>query len=343
MTLSGYLQDLSQLTGDCLLEFTDENTEPSSTSCQLELTTSTLAAMMLLNETVAPVGEAHEAVDKAASTISIFTDTNSKAQEQNLLISRWNPTTTSSTTSTIPTFDTDAQARQDRAKIARITICPQNPLPVTSSTSPLTAITNLSNGTKRLDANSIFGQNGSLKMNPAATVYQPLPSAPTLETRNTETVIADLKRPLHGPASFPSKLRQGSVSTNSANNENRGEEPRASHTDRDHASDEEDYEDDEDDKEENRSASKPQKVSERKRRLNVIADSYLQDKIQKDIKKGTKAKVNNEEQSARWLVNESENRQIISSPRDYQVELFERAKEKNVIAVLDTGESQGIL
>lgn len=28
---------------------------------------------------------------------------------------------------------------------------------------------------------------------------------------------------------------------------------------------------------------------------------------------------------------------IISSPREYQTELFERAKEKNIIAVLDTG------
>jgi len=30
---------------------------------------------------------------------------------------------------------------------------------------------------------------------------------------------------------------------------------------------------------------------------------------------------------------------IISDPREYQVELFERAKNQNVIAVLDTGMS----
>ena len=33
-----------------------------------------------------------------------------------------------------------------------------------------------------------------------------------------------------------------------------------------------------------------------------------------------------------------ESQVIISDPREYQVELFERAKEHNIIAVLDTGE-----
>lgn len=48
-------------------------------------------------------------------------------------------------------------------------------------------------------------------------------------------------------------------------------------------------------------------------------------------------------QSARWLVNQSENRQIISSPREYQLELFEKAKEKNIIAVLDTGSGKTLI
>lgn len=34
-----------------------------------------------------------------------------------------------------------------------------------------------------------------------------------------------------------------------------------------------------------------------------------------------------------------EGRRIITSPRDYQIELFEKAKEQNTIAVLDTGTS----
>lgn len=33
---------------------------------------------------------------------------------------------------------------------------------------------------------------------------------------------------------------------------------------------------------------------------------------------------------------------IISDPREYQVELFERAKTQNIIAVLDTGMSEKI-
>ncbi|KAH8808722.1 hypothetical protein F5884DRAFT_793130 [Xylogone sp. PMI_703] len=45
----------------------------------------------------------------------------------------------------------------------------------------------------------------------------------------------------------------------------------------------------------------------------------------------------------RWLVKQSESQEIISSPRDYQVELFERAKEKNIIAVLDTGSGKTLI
>ena len=180
-------------------------------------------------------------------------------------------------------------------------------------------------------------QSKSLKMNSVTMAFQPLSSATALETRNTQAVIDDLKRPLHGSTLFPSKRKRPSISNHPENSENQVEETRVPRADGDNAFDEEDHEDDEVDEEEDQYSTKLRKISERKRRLNAVADSYLEDKIRKDIKKGRKSNVNNDEQSARWLVNESENRHIISSPREYQVELFELAKRKNVIAVLDTG------
>ncbi|KAI0889097.1 uncharacterized protein GGS22DRAFT_177710 [Annulohypoxylon maeteangense] len=43
------------------------------------------------------------------------------------------------------------------------------------------------------------------------------------------------------------------------------------------------------------------------------------------------------------LVREAESEKIISSPREYQTELFERAKQKNIIAVLDTGTGKTLI
>ena len=50
-----------------------------------------------------------------------------------------------------------------------------------------------------------------------------------------------------------------------------------------------------------------------------------------------------DDKSVNALIRENENRRIISSPRDYQVELFERAKERNTIAVLDTGSGKTLI
>ncbi len=41
--------------------------------------------------------------------------------------------------------------------------------------------------------------------------------------------------------------------------------------------------------------------------------------------------------STRNLISKQESTVIITDPREYQMELFEKAKEQNIIAVLDTG------
>ena len=100
------------------------------------------------------------------------------------------------------------------------------------------------------------------------------------------------------------------------------------------------YDDDEDESNEALSLAEPRKISERKRRMNLIADRYIQEMAQKSLKEDIRLNHKNvEDQSARYIIHQAESRRIISTPREYQTELFERAKERNIIAVLDTGKS----
>lgn len=46
-----------------------------------------------------------------------------------------------------------------------------------------------------------------------------------------------------------------------------------------------------------------------------------------------------EKLSIRSLMAKQESTVIITDPREYQLELFEKAKQQNIIAVLDTGRS----
>ena len=81
-------------------------------------------------------------------------------------------------------------------------------------------------------------------------------------------------------------------------------------------------------------------TSSQKKRADYDAfDSWLtqnRDDINK-ITKGVAATLTDEDKTAAALVREFESAKIIESPRDYQIELFEKAKQKNIIAVLDTG------
>jgi hypothetical protein len=83
---------------------------------------------------------------------------------------------------------------------------------------------------------------------------------------------------------------------------------------------------------------KPRKISERKRIQNAAQESWFQSYQRQQAKAASNiSNVDTEALSIRYLVRQAESQRIISSPREYQVELFERAKEQNIIAVLDTG------
>lgn len=104
------------------------------------------------------------------------------------------------------------------------------------------------------------------------------------------------------------------------------------------------YNPDESSEDEGTRIPQPQKISLNRRRQDAVAAEYMKDLNKKLIKERNKAEsqeVSN--QSTKWLINQSEGRRIISTPREYQVELFDRAKKKNIIAVLDTGSGKTLI
>jgi len=88
------------------------------------------------------------------------------------------------------------------------------------------------------------------------------------------------------------------------------------------------------------------KVSERRREQNKKFSSWLSQRAEKVTKAQVKEAVlsaDDEALSIRNLMSKQESNIIITNPRDYQVELFEKAKKQNVIAVLDTGSGKTLI
>lgn len=81
----------------------------------------------------------------------------------------------------------------------------------------------------------------------------------------------------------------------------------------------------------------PRKITERRRADNALFQSWIR-KNQDDLaKQKPKPAQDPQFMSAARMVKENHNKKIIQSPREYQIELFERAKKRNTIVVLGTG------
>jgi endoribonuclease Dicer len=347
MPYAGYMQDLSQLIEDCLLPISDTDValidgslQDSKASCTTDLTASTLEAMLLLDKAVTPENEA----DKAVDLFSAANESEGSEKDNSISTSTIDLSVltlnNSPSTMTPPLVENSPLEQPDLAMATSV-----------HEKLPLESITNLAISARLTPpSNSDIQpeQPQLFKMAVSAPAAQSPPPATALPSRNTDEVMAELKRPsLAAHISPPTKRRQTSFASEAKSESAISDLPQAELLSatkghirpEDEGPIEADAElESSDDEEEAQPTARPLKITERKRHHNAIADSYMQQRTQKQLKEGNKVRPEDEaQQSARWLVNQSENRQIISSPREYQVELFEKAKEKNIIAVLDTG------
>ncbi|KAI1657916.1 hypothetical protein F4813DRAFT_358400 [Daldinia decipiens] len=76
---------------------------------------------------------------------------------------------------------------------------------------------------------------------------------------------------------------------------------------------------------------------------NLQFSQFMRDHQEKIYSSIPSSVTRDEDKSTNSLVREAESERIISSPREYQTELFERAKQKNIIAVLDTGTGKTLI
>lgn len=105
------------------------------------------------------------------------------------------------------------------------------------------------------------------------------------------------------------------------------------------------FDDEDDDLDENKyllttnPEKNPRQLTEKKRREDAAFQSWLE-KNQRQVTRESKERLvqKSENTPVGSLAVNYPNRKIIASPREYQIELFERAKEKNTIVVLETGE-----
>lgn len=79
------------------------------------------------------------------------------------------------------------------------------------------------------------------------------------------------------------------------------------------------------------------KVTEKKRLDTAVFQSWIENNQEEVTKASATASEKSKSLTVAGMVHSNESKRIIASPREYQIDLFERAKEKNTIVVLDTG------
>jgi endoribonuclease Dicer len=88
-------------------------------------------------------------------------------------------------------------------------------------------------------------------------------------------------------------------------------------------------------------AHAPKTTSEKRRAQNEVMRAFVANisahLTQKEVDEAVSKDTNDEQRSIRDILASQETAVRISNPRDYQTELFQRAKTENMIAVLDTG------
>lgn len=103
--------------------------------------------------------------------------------------------------------------------------------------------------------------------------------------------------------------------------------------------------DDEDD--ETLEARLPSSQAEKRREQKAIFESWLQTEAAQQPMRRRKQQMTEEAEdeqlSIKSLMAKQESAEIVKNPREYQLELFERAKEQNTIAVLDTGSGKTLI
>ncbi|RBQ81062.1 hypothetical protein FVER14953_06696 [Fusarium verticillioides] len=88
--------------------------------------------------------------------------------------------------------------------------------------------------------------------------------------------------------------------------------------------------------------SKPRKLTEKKLRDQAALQAHIE-KTQRDAARSAVPFSDPNKQSLAQLMNQNESHKIIASPREYQIELFERAKERNLLVVLPTGTGKTLI
>ena len=106
--------------------------------------------------------------------------------------------------------------------------------------------------------------------------------------------------------------------------------------------------DSEDDIDDGFESDAPQNLTEKRRAQNAIFDAWIVSDATQEVLKSESTSVQaaavvDEHQSINSLLVQQKEREIVKNPRQYQTELFDRAKNENTIAVLDTGSGKTLI